>query len=371
MSWLRNWAIASSLTAEVLGATEYAKLFLQEKQEMPDFFRLYILIYSVSSKVPAKTEVYADEVCASWGSVGGMSRWWGGLETAEWPNLEGVVVSGAESSWRLITLSVLWKSVLDPVVFNFSFNYFDDETERALRKLAETQNWEKGDLGRPEKWADRNFVMFQRETEVLHLGRSTLLHAEGHTAGKQLLREGPGYPGRSKLTVSQKWSLEAKKDNSFLSCIQRTVPAGWGRWWFLFTQHGEAIPVHSWSPHYNIFLEVPQRCIDTDLDICGSKWLYLSRGGTRWPPVAPPSISHSVILWSLHGAYWLKSRISWKQSSATGYRHSTKNICDHCDLYSVESQPSFFQLKNESVQSVDCSISLIDSWWVLYLVLAV
>lgn len=171
MSWLRNWAIASSLTAEVLGATEYAKPFLQEKQEMPDFFRLYILIYSVSSKVPVKTEVYADEVCASWGSVGGMSRWWGGLETAEWPNLEGVVVSGAESSWRLITLSVLWKSVLDPVVFNFSFNYFDDETERALRKLAETQNWEKGDLGRPEKWADRNFVMFQRETEVLHLGR--------------------------------------------------------------------------------------------------------------------------------------------------------------------------------------------------------
>lgn len=44
---------------------EYAKPFLQEKQEMPDFFRLYILIYAMSSKVPAKAEVYADEICTS------------------------------------------------------------------------------------------------------------------------------------------------------------------------------------------------------------------------------------------------------------------------------------------------------------------
>jgi len=52
-------------------------------------------------------------------------------------------------------------------------------------------------------------------------GGSTLLRAEGQIAGKQLLRKGPGCPGRHKLTMSQKWSLEAKKANSFLSHIQK------------------------------------------------------------------------------------------------------------------------------------------------------
>lgn len=51
-----------------------------------------------------------------------------------------------------------------------------------------------------------------------------------------------------------------------------------------------------------------------------------AEGETRWLPEAPPSLSHSVILGSLHGAYWLESRICWKQSSATGCRHSTNNV---------------------------------------------
>lgn len=49
-----------------------------------------------------------------------------GWRPAEWPNVESVVVSGAKSSWRLVTVSVLWESVLDPVIFNFSTNDFDD-----------------------------------------------------------------------------------------------------------------------------------------------------------------------------------------------------------------------------------------------------
>lgn len=114
------------------------------------------------------------------------------------------------------------------------------------RKLGEVSDRSGGPgQAREGDWRELCDVQQRETVKFCTWGGSTLLHAEGQIAGKQLLRKGPGCPGRHKLTMSQKWSLEAKKANSFLSLIRRPVPAGWGRWYFLFAQHwwGHPCPV--------------------------------------------------------------------------------------------------------------------------------
>ncbi|KAK4819160.1 hypothetical protein QYF61_025975 [Mycteria americana] len=120
---------------------------------------------------------------------------------------QGVVTSGMKSSWRPVTSGVPQGSILGLIQFNIFINDLGDAAEctpskfagdAKLRGVADTPERRAAiqrDLDKPEKWAKRNLMKFNKDKcKVLEQLQAPVC-AGGHPAGKQLGREGPGRPG--------------------------------------------------------------------------------------------------------------------------------------------------------------------------------
>ncbi|GAB0182220.1 mitochondrial enolase superfamily member 1 [Grus japonensis] len=147
-----------------------------------------------------------------------------------------VMISGTKSSWRPVTSSVPQGSILGPSLLNNFINDLDERGECTLRNFAndtkvggvaempEGRTSIQRDLNRLEKWADRNLMKFNNEKcKILHLKRTKSMHL--YMLGASQLESSFEEKDLwvlvdTKLNMSQRCALVAKKANGILGCIR-------------------------------------------------------------------------------------------------------------------------------------------------------
>ncbi|CAM5115094.1 unnamed protein product [Natator depressus] len=190
-----------------------------------------------------------------------------------------VVINSSMSNWQPVSSGVPQELVLGPVLFNIFINDLDDVMNCTLSKFAddtklggevdmlEGRDRVHSDLDKQEDWAKRNLMRFNKnKCRVLHLGRKNPMQCyrlgtdwlSSSSAEKDL-----GITVDETLNISQQCALVAKKANSILGCISRSIAS---------RSREVIIPLYSapvrphleycfqfWSPHYRRDVEKLQR----------------------------------------------------------------------------------------------------------------
>ncbi|KAK4819570.1 hypothetical protein QYF61_007081 [Mycteria americana] len=150
-----------------------------------------------------------------------------------------VVTSSTKSSWRPVTSSILQGSIVGPVLFTIFTNdpgagaectlskFADDTKLGGVADMPEGHAAIQRDLGRLEKWADRNLMQFNKGENRSPALEEEQPHAPGHARVWQLesglAEKDLGVLVDTRLTVRKQCALAAKKADGILGYIRRSV----------------------------------------------------------------------------------------------------------------------------------------------------